>query len=111
MVNFKIYDIIFWETNNCNAYVSKYISQEVKAIRQIKFAQLTEYKIRTIFLEKSYKKCGGETVYRPFSKTTKLSISLDQQFKVIDSLILVYVQIKGYWAILKSRYSIIALTS
>ena len=28
--------------------------------------------------EKSYTKCGGETIPRPFLKTSKLSISLDQ---------------------------------
>ena len=33
---------------------------------------------RNIFLEKSNKKCGGETSPRPFSEKLKLSISLDQ---------------------------------
>ena len=36
-----------------------------------------------IFLEKSGSKFGGETIHRPFSKKSKLSISLDQQFKVL----------------------------
>ena len=44
----------------------------------IKFGQLIEYNTRNIFLEKSYTKCGGETIPRPFSKETKSSISLDQ---------------------------------
>ena len=44
----------------------------------IKFGQLIEYDMRTIFLEKSYKKCGGETIPRPFSKKSKLSIPMDQ---------------------------------
>ena len=36
------------------------------------FGQLIQYKMRNIFLEKSYPKCGGET--------TKLSISLDSLY-------------------------------
>ena len=43
-----------------------------------KFGQLIEYTMRNIFLEKSYKKCGGEIIPRPFSKKSKLRISLDQ---------------------------------
>ena len=49
-----------------------------KVIQTIKFGQLIEYDMRTIFLEKSYKKCGGETIPRPFSKKSKLSIPMDQ---------------------------------
>ena len=44
----------------------------------MKFGQLIEYKITNIFLEKSYTKCYGETIPRPFSKNSKLNISLDQ---------------------------------
>ena len=36
-----------------------------------------ECNIRNIFLYKSFTKCGGETIARPFSKNSKLSISLD----------------------------------
>ena len=36
--------------------------------KAVKFDQLIEYKMRNIFLEKSYKKCGGETIPRPFPK-------------------------------------------
>ena len=43
----------------------------------MKFGQLTEYNMRNIFLEKSYTKYGGETIPRPYSKKSKLSISLD----------------------------------
>ena len=63
-VNFKIYDVTTWETNN---YFP--ISQEVKAIRKC---------MRKVFLEKSYTEFGGETIPRPCSKKSKLSISLDQ---------------------------------
>ena len=41
--------------------------------------QLIEYNMN-IFLENSYIKCGGEVISRPFSKKSKLKISLDQQF-------------------------------
>ena len=46
--------------------------------QEVKFGQLIEYNMRHIFLEKSYTKCGGETILRPFSKISKLSMSLDQ---------------------------------
>ena len=44
----------------------------------MKFGQLIKYNMENIFLEKSYAKCGLETIPRPFSKKLKLSISLDQ---------------------------------
>ena len=39
--------------------------------------------MRNIFLEKSYKKCGGENIPKPFSKKSKLSMSLDQKFYTV----------------------------
>ena len=44
----------------------------------MKFGQLIEYNMRKIFLEKSYTKCGGETIRRPFSKKTNFGKFLDQ---------------------------------
>ena len=44
----------------------------------MKFGQLIEYNMIDIFIELSYTKYGGETIPRPFSKKSKLSISLDQ---------------------------------
>ena len=44
----------------------------------MKFGQLVEYSMRNIFLEKSYRKCSGETSPRLFSGKLKLGISLDQ---------------------------------
>ena len=43
-----------------------------------KLGQPIEYKMRNNFFEKSYTICGRETVPKPFSKTSKLSMSLDQ---------------------------------
>ena len=44
----------------------------------MKLGQLIEYKMRKSFFEKPYTKCGRETVPRPFSKNSKLSIFPDQ---------------------------------
>ena len=51
---------------------------ESKSNQTVKFGQLIECNMRKIFLEKSYTKCGGEKISRPFSNKSKLSISLDQ---------------------------------
>ena len=44
----------------------------------MKFGYIIEYSIRSIFVEKSYTKCGGEAVSRPFSQKSKLNLSLNQ---------------------------------
>ena len=44
----------------------------------MKFGQLIEYNMRNFFLVKPYTKWGRETIFRPFSKKLKLSISVDQ---------------------------------
>ena len=44
----------------------------------MKFGQLLEYNMNKFFIEKSYTKCGGETIPRPFSKKLKLSRPPDQ---------------------------------
>ena len=49
-----------------------------KGNQTMKFGQLIEYNMRNIFLEKSYTKCGGETIPRPFPEKPKLTISMDQ---------------------------------
>ena len=45
-----------------------------KGNQTMKFHQLTENDMRNIFLVKSYRKCSGETIPRPFSKKSKLSL-------------------------------------
>ena len=45
----------------------------------IRFGHLVEYNMENNFLKKSYPKCGGETISRPFYKNSKLSISLDRE--------------------------------
>ena len=44
----------------------------------MKFGQVMEYNMTNFFPEKSYRKCGRETVTTPFSKISKLTISLNQ---------------------------------
>ena len=55
----------------CPIYILPDISRN-KDNQTMIFGYLIEYNMRNIFLEKSYTKCGGETIPRPFSK-----ISLD----------------------------------
>ena len=51
--------------------------------------------MRNIFVEKSYTKYAGETIPRPLSKKSKLSISLDQYCKVLNSLFLLYANLSA----------------
>ena len=78
-----------------------------KGNKTINSGQLIECNTKNIFLKKSYTKCSGETSPKPFSKNSKLSISLDQQseiFVVVCLLFfLLYVQVKDYQHILKLR--------
>ena len=58
-------------------YTYQPISQEVDN-QSMKFGELKEYDAINVFLEKSYRKCGGETIPKSFSEKSNLSISLDQ---------------------------------
>ena len=73
LVNFKIYDFIHILSN-----ISRSKDNQTK-----KRALLKEYNMINIFLQKSYANCGGETSPRPFYKKSKLSISLNQQIKML----------------------------
>ena len=59
----------------------------------MKFGQLIEHNTRNIFVEKSYTKCAGETIPKPFSRISKLSI--DQQCKVLNSFFLLYANLRA----------------
>ena len=61
----------------------------------MKFGQLKKYNMRNTFVEKSYTKHAGETIPRPLIKISKLSISLDQQCKVLNSLFLLYANLRA----------------
>ena len=58
-------------------HILPYISR-TKDNQTVEFGQLIEYNMKKIFLEKSYPKWRRETSPKPFSKKSKLSISLDQ---------------------------------
>ena len=60
----------------------------------MKFGQSIEYNVRNIFVEKLYTKCAGETIPRPSSKKSKLSIPLDQKCKVLNSFFLLYANLR-----------------
>ena len=75
------------------------------------FGQLIEYDMRSIFLEKSYTKCGGKTSPRFCPKKSQLSISPDQQYKVLYSLFSLYLQVEDYQNILKLECRPLAFTS
>ena len=78
-----------------------------------------------IFLEKSYTKCGRETILRPFFKKSKWSISLGQHIKMLQSFFVfclllflfffccfyfLYVQVKIYQNILKLKCWLLPFT-
>ena len=58
-------------------HILPYISRS-KDNQIVEFGQLTEYKMRKIFLEKLYPKFGGETSPKPSSKKSNSRISLNQ---------------------------------
>ena len=71
----------------------------------MKTGQLLEYNLINIFLEKSHTKCGGETIHRPFSKKSKLSISLYRCSKVYIYFVFIVWQVEDYrkWLKLSCR--------
>ena len=70
---------------NRNTHITQYL---------IKLSQ-PDNEIRNIFLEKSYIKSGGETISRPFSKKSKLGVSLDQYPKIVCNLFLLYAKLRA----------------
>ena len=86
-------------------YILPNISRS-KGSQTMKFGQSTVYNMRNIFLEKLYTKCGAETIPRPLSNISKISISLDQQF-VQFAFIICQVDRK----VLKLSYRPLGLTS
>ena len=65
-----------------------------KGNQTMKLDQLIEYNMKNIFLEKSYTKYGGDTIPRPFSKKSKLSISLHPLSNVLCSLFLLHAKLR-----------------
>ena len=59
------------------------------------FGQLIECNMRNISVEKSYTKQAGETITRPLSNMSKLSIYLDQLWKVFNILHLLHTNLRA----------------
>ena len=91
--------------------ITIHILSNIKGNQTLKFDQLIEYKMTNIFLGKSCSKYGDETIFRPSSKRSKLSISLDQQSKVLYILFLLHYQLEGCRNILKLRWRQLAFIS
>ena len=47
-----------WKTNNYDKHIAQHLS---KGNKTMKFGQWIEYKMKCLFLEKSYAICGGKT--------------------------------------------------
>ena len=62
-----------------------------KGNQTMNFGQFIEYNMKNIFVEKSYTKYGEETI----SEKSILSISLDQQSKVLCKLLLLYAKFRA----------------
>ena len=54
-----------------------------KGNQAIKFCQLIEHNMRNNFFKKSHRKWGRKPIPKPFSKKSKLSISLDEYSKAL----------------------------
>ena len=55
-LNFKIYDVINWETNDYNTYIVQYRKKERQSDNEIWSVSRLEHE--EYFFEKSYTKCG-----------------------------------------------------
>ena len=57
-------------------------------------SRLSKKNVRNISLEKSYTKCGRETITRAFLRKPKLSTSLDQYSKAVYILFFLFAKLK-----------------
>ena len=62
----------------------------------MKTGQLLEYNLRNSFLEKSYTKCGGETISRPFSKKIKIEHIFGLIFDSFIYFVFIVCQVEDY---------------
>ena len=62
----------------------------------MKFGQSIKYKIRNIYLEKSYKKSGEEASPRPFYNKLRCCLSLVLQSEMLENLFVLYIQVEVY---------------
>ena len=70
-------------------------SQEVKGNQTMEFGQSIEYNMRSIVVEKSYIKWGGEIITDLFLKNQNWVYLWINSFKVLYSLLLLYVNMRA----------------
>ena len=76
MVNFKIYDVTKWTTNNYNTHFAK-------DNQTMKFGPLVDYNMINTFLKNHTQNVVRKLVSDPFIKKTILSMSLYQQSEML----------------------------
>ena len=104
----------FTTLSNCKLIITINISSNIserKGKETIKIDQLIEFNMRNLFLEKSYKKCGGQTYSRYFSKESKFKISQNQNFEISYSFLFLCIRFEDYQNILRLRCWPLAFTS
>ena len=82
-------------------------SKDKQAMR---FDQSIDYNTRNIFLEKSYEKCGVETIIRPFSKNQNWAYLWINSMKFYTVCFIVC-KVEGYQNIVKLSWRPLAFTS
>ena len=107
-IYFKICDVTKWITSNYSTHIAKYLKKWRQSDNEI-------WSVNRIQLEKHFcwkiiHKLRWRNYSQTFSKNLNLSISLDQQCKVLYPLFLLHVQVEGYQKILKLRCRSFAFT-
>ena len=80
-----------------------------KGYQTMKFGLLIGYNMRNIFLEKSYTKCGGEAIPRPFSKNQNWAFLWINSLKFYTVVFTAW-RVESYRNILKIRCRSLAFT-
>ena len=75
-----------------------------KGNQTIKFGQSIEFNTSNTFVEKSYTRCGRETIPKHFSNKLKLSLSLYQLFYSFIQFVFTVRSDKCYWNIVKPSH-------
>ena len=82
-----------------------------KGNQTTKSGQLIEYNKLIFFLEKSYTKCGGETIHRPFLKKIKIEYISGTIVESFIQFVPIKCQVEGYRNTLKLSFRPLAFTS
>ena len=82
-----------------------------KSNQATKIDQLRECNMTNIFLEKSYTRCGGETIPKPYSKNSKSRKSQGQFYKSFIQFVFIVCKFGSYRNILKLNSRPLVFTS